>query len=242
VKVCVVSAWHNEERLAPFFLSHYAWADSVVLLIGSDTTDDSRAVAGRFSNVEVRPVEFPGGLLDDNFKIEVFNRLVPGLPADWVFALDADELIFPPGGEDSRAFLGRQDGATVINAGMYQVYRNRAEGPLDPALPAVPQRRHGSIIWHHLKPCIVRPEAGIAWEVGHHHLHREGTIKIARESFIGAHWAFADEGIAIERYIQGRSQRMSIENRKKRHGFHTHRTAESILAECASHLDDEKLF
>jgi len=242
MKVCIVSAWHNEERLAPFFLSHYAWADSIILLIGSDTTDASGAVATRFSNVEIRPMEFPDGLLDDEFKIEVFNRLVPGLPFDWAFALDADELIFPPNGEDSRAFLERQNGATVINAGMYQVYRNRAEGRLDPALPAVPQRRHGSYWWHHLKPCIVRPNAGIAWEVGHHHLRKNGTIRVARETFIGAHWAFADEGIAIERYIQGRSQRMSPENRKKRHGFHTHRTAESILAECASHLDDPQVF
>lgn len=242
MKILVLSAWHNEERLAPFFLSHYAWADRIILLIGSDTTDASRAVAAGFPNVEIRPTEFPDGLLDDDFKIGVFNRLVPELPADWVFALDADELIFPPRDEDPRAFLERQNGATVINAGMYQVYRHRTEGPLDPGLPAVPQRRHGPGGWHHNKPCVVRPEARIVWGIGHHTLCRSGTIKIAKESFIGAHWAFADEGIAIGRYIQGRSQRMSEENRKKSHGFHTHRTVESILVECVSHIDDPQVF
>lgn len=242
MKVWVVSAWHNEERLAPFFLSHYAWADSIVLFIGSDTTDASRAIATRFSNVEIRPTEFPGGLLDDEFKIDVFNQLVPEFPADWVLALDADELIFPPNGEDSRTFLERQAEATVINANMYQVYRHRSEGPLDACLPAVSQRRHGPGGWHHNKPCIVRPEAQIVWEIGHHGLRQSGRIKIAEENFIGAHWAFADEEIAVERYIRGRSQRMSKANREKGHGFHTHRTAESILTECESHLDDLELF
>lgn len=242
MKVWVLSAWHNEEQLAPFFLSHYAWADRIILLIGSDTTDASRAIITRFSNTEIRLTEFPDGLLDDEFKIKIFNDLVPGLPADWVLAIDADELIFPRDGEDSRAFLGRQNGATVINAGMYQVYRHRTEGPLEAGLPAILQRRHGPGGWHHLKPCVVRPEARIVWGIGHHSLCRSGTIKIAKESFIGTHWAFADEEIAIERYIQGRSQRMSATNRERGHGFHTHRTAESILAECASHLDDPQLF
>lgn len=236
--VWVLSAWHNEAALAPFFLSHYWWADRIVLLIGSDTIDASRSIVSKYGNAEVRPVEFPGGLLDDGIKIEVFNSVTPGLPADWVIAVDADEFVFAPRFEDVRAFLARQGKASVVEVGMWQVYRHVTECDLDESLPAVPQRRHGRVVWHHFKPCVVRPEARIAWEVGHHGIRPNQHVRLAKESLLAVHWAFAEAEIAIGRYIEGRSKRMTQRNRDNSWGFHTHRTKESILQECRDHRDD----
>ena len=245
MRIHVLTAWHNEAALAPFFLRHYAYADKIVVIMGSDTTDNSREVCARFPNVEIEEFEFPGGLLDDDVKIEKFNSMTAAQKCDWVMVLDADEFIWPAAGESPQRFLARQIGvgANLVHAVMYQVYRHESEGPLDPALPVAGQRRHGKRAPHHVKPIIVRPETGILWTPGNHHYALRPEIRESSEIFVGVHWAYADAEIAIARYVHGRKERMSRANLQKRHGWHTFDlTPESIRAECEAHAHDPEIF
>lgn len=239
MKVHVITFAHNEATFLPFFLRHYSWVDKIIVVMGSDTTDDSREICAMFPNVGIENFEFPGGLLDDDVKIEKYNGMVAAQDCDWVLALDTDEFIWPATSEDPREFLARQAGSNLIYATMYQVYRHESEGPLDPSLPAPGQRRHGNPEPHHIKPVIVRPSTGIVWTPGNHHYTPDARIRVSPEIFVGAHWAYADTEIAIARYVHGRKERMSKANIEKRHGWHTFElTKDSIRAECRAHDND----
>jgi len=244
MKITVLSMWHNEAFLAPFFLGHYAYADKIHLIIGDDTTDETLDVCTKYPNVEIEKFNFPDGLLNDMLKIEKFNTVLPTLDADWVFALDADELIFAPDNGDIRDFLARQrQGVSVIYVKMWQAYKNNTEDVLNPSIPALWQRRHGNPEFHHIKPVVVRPGCGIKWYAGHHGFEWNARIVPSAESLLGTHWGMADADNTIRRYIHGRRNRMSKANIERRHGYHTFDlTEEKIRAECEKHLNDPKLF
>jgi hypothetical protein len=242
MRIHVLTFWHNEAALAPFFLNHYAYADKIIVVLGEDTADNTREICARFPNVEIQEYTFPGGLLDDDVKIERFNALAAAQSCDWLLALDSDEFIFPPTRETPGEFLGRQPG-NLLDAAMWQVYRHATEGDLDPDRPVVGQRRHGNPVPHHVKPIIVKPEAGTVWMPGNHHVLPNPGIRKSAERFIGAHWAYADAEIAIARYVKGRRDRFSAANIQKRHGWHLFEiTEDKIREECRQHLNDPLLF
>ena len=246
--IVVLSMWHNEETIAPFFLSHYAYADKIHLIIGGDTTDNTREICARYPNVEIDAFDMPGGLLNDALKIRKINDMASNLDCDWIMAVDADELLFPANGESASAILARQS-ANLLYAQMWQVYRHETEGELNPGLPAIYQRRHGDpdITTHpnsdYVKPIIVRPEVKIEWGPGCHLYRANGKIRVSADSFLGAHWQMADVNMAIDRRVQGRRKRFSEENlRMGWGGQHFTITEDEIKAECAAHAHDPQLF
>lgn len=248
MKIHVLTMWHNEAALTPFFLSHYSYADKIKIVMGSDTTDETREICARHPNVEIINIEFPGGLLDDDFKIAVFNAMVAVEDCDWLLALDADEFIVPlgwtpeAGGQGVREYLAQADG-NLLWATMYQVYQHNTEGPLNPEQPAFEQRRHGNPKPHHIKPVVVKPGPHLRWAVGNHHFLPHPQIREGAGGFGGTHWAYADADLAIARYITGRQKRMSPANLEKRHGWHTFElTPDSIREECRAHENDPLLF
>lgn len=240
MKIHVLTMWHNEAALAPFFLSHYSDADKIKIIMGSDTTDESREIIAEYPNAEIVNLEFPGGLLDDDFKIAAYNAMVAVEDCDWLFALDADEFICPLGSPaiDVREYLAQVDG-NLLWATMYQVYRHSTDGPLNPFRPAFLQRRHGNPVPHHVKPVVVQPGPHLRWAVGNHRYIPHPEIREGAGGFAGSHWAYADPDIAIARYVHGRRDRMSKANIEKRHGWHTFDlTEDSIRAECRAHEND----
>lgn len=245
MRIAVISAWHNEAVLAPFFLGHYSWADRIHLIIGDDTTDGTLAICARYRNVWIDQFTFPSRLLNDTLKIKKFNALSQTYAHEdefnWIIAVDADEFIFAPHGEPPRDCLARQAG-NLLYAEMWQVYRHLSESDLDPSRPALGQRQHGNPRVHHIKPIIVRAKVAIEWETGHHGYIKNSRVLPSPNVFCAAHWAMADADLAIARYIAGRRDRMSQENLQKNHGVHTFNlTEESIRAECAAHLEDPLL-
>ena len=242
MKIIVISMWHNEAFLAPFFLNHYAYADKIHLLIGEDTTDNTLEICSKYPNVEIEEFNFPGGLINDELKIKKFNETIREFDCDWIIALDADELIFPPKQKDPREFLAKQE-SNLLYAPMWQVYRHVTESDLDPNKPAIWQRRYGSPLVHHSKPIVVKPEAEIEWGSGHHSYKKTDKIKESDDFFLGVHWAMADMDMAIARYIAGRKNRLSKENIARGHGYHVFElTEEKIREKCGRHENDPQLF
>ena len=53
MNVSVITRWFNEAFFAPFFLSHYAWADEIIVLLEKTSTDDSAKIVKKYRNASV---------------------------------------------------------------------------------------------------------------------------------------------------------------------------------------------
>jgi len=244
MRIGVVSFWYNEAQLAPFFLSHYAFADVVHLVIDTASTDGCRDIAARYPNVEIEDSTFPNGQLDDGLKVDWFNRAVAALDCDWAIAVDADEYVFPRAGESVWRALARQSG-NVVKAELLNVYRHVTDGDLDPMRPTIEQRRHGDprVQRGYTKPIIVKPETLIEWTPGNHYYKPNVNIRESVETFAGAHWQWADVEIALVRKLKGRRDRLSPNNLKNGWGTENLNWTEAIIRqECAAHANDPLLF
>jgi glycosyltransferase involved in cell wall biosynthesis len=243
MRVSVISRWHNEAFLAPFFLSHYSWADEIIIMLDSTSNDRSAEIIESFPNAQFKYFE-SGGVLNDRLLAEMMSSLAGSLKSDWVIYVDADELAFPERGADPRETLAKADG-NVIETWFRWVYRHKTDLDLDPSFPAVPQRRHGGRYtlaagcWgSFMKPCIVKPETGIRWGVGTHGYAPSPVIQISHTKFDGVHWQMADVEMAVKRSLpRTNATRLSSENLKNGWGVRNW-TEESIRAECKAHEND----
>lgn len=257
--------WYNEEFLAPFFLKHYAWADRITLLYDRDTTDNTRAIATAYPNVHITPFRFPD-MMDDALKIDIINKVYTESKADWVLCVDADEFVFfKEDGVfqyDLPRYIEKHPGYDLFFVSLFQIYRHSDDADLDPALPAIPQRRHGDpnittgINLLYNKPILIRGglERSIAWSPGCHSIridkdeysitsHAAAPIAIAPATLMEAHWAMADPAFAVERRVKNRRLRQSKNNLEQKMTVQHHDvTVKSIMKEFAEHMNDPQLF
>lgn len=248
LRIGIITMWYNEEVLAPFFLSHYGYADEIRILLDTDTDDATWDICHNHPIVKIEPFSFKEGF-DDFLKQEKINEVVQSLGGefDWIFVVDADEFIFCLN-EEPRSFLARQYGNVVV-AKMWQVYRHVTDSDLTCLKSPVFQRRHGdpylkgfNSYW--IKPAVVRPGIRPVWSRGCHKIleAKRGRIKVCRWPFLGAHWANADPGIAVARRLASKRRQSEV---NLRHGnqSHNHRvTEEEIRSLCNRHRNDPLLF
>ena len=247
MKISVVTSFYNGDLMIPFFLSHYAYADEILVLFndhGKAIDAPTEKLILSYPNTRITSFAYPQGKTDYAVAIENVNRVVARLDSDWAIVVSADELIFPIGMQDPRRVLRDADGA-IIDTWLWWVFRHRTDRDLDPSLPTIWQRRHGypdRTFCGCVKPVIVRPDAGITFSIGGHacsaSIGNPSTIR-----FDGAHWLNADLDIAIQRRMRG--HRENISRRSLNDGMgsqHFDITEEAIRAECAKFLDAPQLF
>jgi hypothetical protein len=248
MRISVISRWHDEEFLAPFFLSHYAWTDEIIIMLDRSTTDRSAEIIPRYHNARLEYFDH-GGKLNDRLLAGMMSELAASLESDWVIYVDADELAFPANPHfNPRDVLSGASG-NLIETWFSWVYRHRTEADLNPLRPAMWQRRHGGRYTlakgcgeSFMKPCIVRPEVGIRWGVGQHDYEPNPRIQVSPVRFAGAHWQMADVDMAIRRSLpRTNGNKLSSENLKKGWGVRSW-TEDMIRKECAAHLDDPRVF
>lgn len=245
MRISVISRWHDAAGFAPFFLSHYSFADEIIIMLDKATTDNSAEIIGRYPNARLTYCDH-GGELNDRLMAEMMSDLAATLKSDWIIYADADELAFPEGQEDARAALGRADG-NLIETWFWWVYRHAEDIDLDPLLPAVPQRRHGGDYTivpgmgnRFMKPCIVKSGIQIRWGVGTRSYKPNPLIKVSGVKFAGVHWQMADVEMAVKRNASSKA-RLSAENIRNGWGVKNF-TEEMIRAECKAHENDPQLF
>lgn len=249
MRVELVTAWYNEEILAPIFLTHYKWVDRIHILLDADTNDNTRHFINEANNVNVLDITYPDGI-DWMIKSACVNTVALALKCDWVIAVDADEFIWFKGYHpyETKQVLEKQTG-TVIRAELHNVYRHKTDEKLLPYILPIHQRRHGNPIAgesydqkHYIKPCVVKPEARVRWSCGCHGIEDAKNIIMNDLSMIGAHWCMADPDLAISRRLQQRA-RQSESNKLLNHGYQNFDiTKEKILEECQAHLNDPVIF
>lgn len=242
MRISVITRWFNEEFFAPYFCSHYAFADEIIIQLERSTEDRSAEIARRFPNVVIEWTD-TGGVVNDRIFSDAMSDLAASLDSDWVIRADADELIWPGGASDVGTALASADG-NVIEVIFKWIYRHKDDPDLDPSKPALRQRRHGGpyAIWPGMgatftKPSVVRPESGIRWRPGEQGYHIPAPdVRMSSERWHGAHWQMVDVEEAVRRLLSAEA-RLSDENRKNNWGVRRF-TEEMIRAECARHLDD----
>ena len=235
MQVEVITCMYNEEYLAPFFLAHYSWADKITVLLDTATTDRTGEILCADLGVNIVPLLMLDGM-DDGEKSRQISKTYRQSTSDWVIIADADEFIFLGKNDLARV----EDIYNVAAVALYNVYRHRTEGDLDPRWPIKEQRRHGVLDSRYIKPSIARGGLEISWGPGHHEI--EGTRNQYPTAFLGAHWANADSCFCVRRRIQGRRDRQSLTNYQ--FGWSTHNqhiTEDDVLNECREHEIDPRI-
>ncbi len=255
IKVQVIAMMYNESLLIDLFCRHYAWTDTIHIILDMDTTDDTRQRAERYSNVIIHgfsPADGFNTVLKQNAGIRLAEET--GNDYSVTIAVDADELIWPENDRTNpreRIELEFMRGFNVIRANMYQVYKHESESPLVTNLPIWEQRRHGDpnretgINALYNKPIIVDSRLQFKWKNGCHFLDDEDNRAIITPNqWTGMHLqnAFEVEEV-VERRIKGRKERMSKSNLQNRFGKqHHHISEEDIRKLCQEHSKDPRLF
>jgi len=249
----VVTMWYNEEDLAPFFLKHYLmFADSIFVVVDSDTDDSTREIIKKFqkknSNITCEEFTFPD-MMDDDLKVKKLNEVVGRKKEGWVLVVDADEFVVDP-----RTIVERENSLNknLIYVDFFQAYRNVKDLDLDiNASSIIDQRPYGtkefliegvssSLIYR--KPILFSRRCGFVLEPGNHFVKKNASLSASSKFILGAHWMMADEKIAVKRRIKGRKLRQSQNNKKRGYTVqHWNVTEEEIRKECLAHLNDKKM-
>lgn len=239
MRIEVITVWYNEAFLAPFFLRHYSFADRITLFYDMDTTDDTLRIANQFANVRAVPFRFSSGFSSEE-KQRLINWRYRQSDCDWVLGVDADEFVFYKTKEDVfcndiRPFIRHYSGYDIFKAPLHSVFPHKSEGPLDPALPAVPQRRHGNptLLQGFIKPVLLKAGLDVLWWVGCHALVGDAlpAYKESPQLLYGAHWHKADLTMALERILRNRVPRIGKRDKEKKLSVHYTRESEQSLRE-----------
>lgn len=245
-KLTVISAWYNEELIAPFFINHYIRdnnVDEIIILLDEDTSDMTLDILEKYDCITIIPLKYPNGF-DDVLKINAINKIYKSITDGWVIIVDSDEFIFNNG--DIRDFISNNSSSTVIRSKLVHPYRNKSDSDLDyNSIPIVYQRRHGvqENKWGSLytKPILLKSNQDISFGVGQHHIY--GHCNISNNIINGVHWQFADPKIVINRHTKNRKDRLSKENLNVGYSVHfLDFTEENVLRECKEHENDGVLF
>jgi|GEM_PF-1475543 len=246
IRLAVVSAWYNEELLAPLFLKHYYYADEIHIILDTATNDRTREILKADPRVIIHEQTYPPDGLDWTIKQKKIDEVYAQVDADWVFVVDADEFLYKKGVKDIKMFLSGQKG-DIMWARLWQVYRHESEGDIDYTKPPLLQRRHGiplepeSINYHlpdraYLKPIVIRGKKDPQWICGCH-LYR-GKLEECTDIMDGAHWHMADPVIAVRRRMQTKA-RQGKRNLREGLGIQNHYiTEKAIFYECWLHRFD----
>lgn len=241
----VITAWWNEEFLAPYFLKHYSWCDRIFLLLDKATNDKSFEIAAGYPNVVISMVEYPNGM-DDRLKIRYINAAYRNVQTYYCIIADADEFI----DVDSETIeLGEKK---LRRVKLYNVYRNTNDSDLDINVPALEQRRHGVYVWPYTKACIARRGLNLSWGPGCHYVKLDGirhasfkTDELIKETYgdmmHGSHWANADSCFCIKRRIEN-GKRQGLKNLQSGMTRHNHNITElKIMTELIKHRNDPEV-
>jgi len=69
VRIAIVSAWYNEELLAPLFLNHYHYVDEINIILDSATNDRTREILKSDPRVIIHEYQYPTDGLDWTLKL-----------------------------------------------------------------------------------------------------------------------------------------------------------------------------
>jgi glycosyltransferase involved in cell wall biosynthesis len=128
---------YNEAANIGRSLERLKWAKEVVV-VDSNSTDDTLAIAARFPNVRVVQRPFDTHAQQWSFAVEQ-----SGIRSGWVLRLDADYLLEPALHDEIAALAPAEETAAYEIAFTYCIDGRPLRASLYPALPVLFRRGHG---------------------------------------------------------------------------------------------------
>lgn len=268
-KITVISAWRNEDLIAPFFLKHYLediGVDQVHILLDSSTNDNTRSILEtdlfyKLGKVSIHDLNYYNGFCDEQ-KIDAVNYLYRQVSEGWVISCDADEFVFHEGHisgkKTMKQFLSElEENVSFLNSNMYHPFRNVLDEDLDVLKQekVVFQRRYGTKVPpttdkipvslnSYKKPNVIKSCQNVHWSVGHHVLFDayRNEIRVSEE-IMGVHWKYADESFIVKSTNERIENFQHIKKNVDRGlGHHWIETLEEALTKCKDHMNDDKMF
>lgn len=177
VCIHVYTVCWNEEKILPYFLEHYSRFADRIVVYDNMSTDRSAEIVRAHPAAELRLFD-TGDRFDDKANLHIKNtayRESAGI-ADFVIAVDTDELVYHP---DIKALLAayREEGVTLPKMTGFEM--------ISLSFP----RRPGSIIGQirlgrenpfYNKRCIFSPELEMNFLPGCHVCTPEGVVRESR--------------------------------------------------------------
>lgn len=97
MNITVYTIAHNEERLLPFFLSHYSQFCKKIVIYDNESTDRTVEIARNTKGVDVEIIPIDtSNRLNDSMYIDVRGKCWQGSDSDYVILVDVDEFIYHP--------------------------------------------------------------------------------------------------------------------------------------------------
>lgn len=212
-------AW-NEESILPHFLRFYARLAERIVVYDNGSDDATAALVRAHPRAELRSYD-TGGTLHDGVKAELLSscyREVRGV-ADWVIAVDCDELLYHPRLLEVLARYARE-GVTLPRVRGYSMV---TDDPVPPAGDArlLPERyAWGAPNPNFDKRCVFAPEVDIRFGFGQHRCAPAGPVVESREAALKLlHYKHFCVDHVWRRYRRLRP-RLSRFNRERGLGFH----------------------
>ena len=169
-RIWIVAAVRNEEWMLPYFLRHYEPFADRIIIYDDDSTDATREIAAAHPLVDLRRLDNPINLLNDE---SINNAHMATLRearghADWVMCVDCDELIWSV--KDMRSVLGqfRDAGRRILQPAGYQMVSHEIPTTTGQLWQ---QCKMGIFSGLYSKPVVLDPELEVGWGTGRHILH-----------------------------------------------------------------------
>lgn len=221
MKIHVYTVAWNEAAILPHFLRHYARFAERIVVYDNGSDDATPAIVRAHPKAELRGYD-TGGALHDGMKAELLStcyREVRGR-ADWVVAVDTDELLWHPRLVEILAGYQR-DGVTLPRVRGYSMV---TDDPVpDPAAFAgllCDTYVRGAPNPNFDKRCVFSPDIDINFDYGQHHCEPSGpVVESAATELKLLHYKHFAVDYVVDRYRMLRP-RLSRFNQKKKLGVH----------------------
>lgn len=269
-EVVVLSAWGNEEIIAPFFLKHYfdLGVNKIYIFLDHATTDNTYSILCNHeqyknNNIIIHKAYYPEGFCDE-LKINYINAQYKILQDEWAICCDADEFVYTKDYLEHSIKLNttlekyEQEGEYILGCFMTHPFRHKTEQDLDINIDKIIKLRRYGLEYSptsekipiskeaYKKPSVVKAGLPIHWSPGHHVLFGDPQEKtrITPNCYLnGVHWKYAD--ISIAAYAAtNKINNMNYYKRNISRGMAHNwvETAEEAILKCKENLDCPRLF
>lgn len=270
IDLTILSAWGNEELIAPFFLKHYFDIGATKIVIFLDSTSNDKTLdillehpEYKNNNIIINKVSYPLGFCDE-MKIDYINNFYKTLQNGWVICCDADEFVFTKEYLYKEVTLDKtlveyeSKNLGILGCSMSHPFRNILDTDLDinSKEKIILQRRYGLEYspstekipiskQAYKKPMVVKTNLNIHWSPGHHVLYGETEEQRISPSIYleGVHWKYADPIIALYSATNKVGNYKYIARNISRGMAHNWvETPQEALQKCKDNINAEKLF
>jgi len=197
MKVHIFSIMWNEEYFLPYFLRYYETFADKIYIFDDRSTDRTAEIAKANPKVELLEYKYPTGVDEDDHSRcfeNAYKKYSRGV-ADWVFCVDADEIIY---NQNIKAVLKaeREEGVEVIKTTGYQMVSEK--------LPRTDKQiyevcKTGGRSRGYDKPVVLSPEIDVEFGIGRHSAEFPEGTHVVKAKLLLLHYRYLSRYFVINR-------------------------------------------